>query len=248
MHPHSRCGRDDQAGEDGFQPLPKDDRLECCGKSLNLFTPDNRFRKLCFRIVTHKVFDNIIMMFILLSGVRTWRPWPLRICCCSAAVASAHALSPSLSLPPSLSLSLCLSLSHSLSDQRVLCHPYLRLFTPPSGPVPRRPATQVVLALQSNASEPTPGWATFFQVSDIVFNLIFFLECGAKVVALGWHGTGQHAYAKNPWNLSDFILLLGSSVCTCRGPRASFACARLHRRVVLVAGLCARAHSWWSSW
>ncbi len=56
--------------------------------------------------------------------------------------------------------------------------------------------------------------ASLFEISDLVFNCVFLLECVMKVIALGWYSTGPSAYIRNWWNVSDFVLLVGSLVCT----------------------------------
>ena len=73
---------------------------------------------------------------------------------------------------------------------------------------------QVSLALQSSAATPTPAMAQVFWISDIAFNAVFILECAAKVVALGLYSTGTSSYLRNAWNVADFVLLIGSVLCT----------------------------------
>ncbi len=58
-----------RAGEDGFQPTSRDEVPDMQGVSLNLFDRHSRIRQQAFRIVNHKVFEGIIMAFIVMSGV-----------------------------------------------------------------------------------------------------------------------------------------------------------------------------------
>jgi hypothetical protein len=67
--------------------------------------------------------------------------------------------------------------------------------------------------MQSNTEKVSPKVALVNQITDHIFNLAFFLEFALKVVALGWRGTGPSAYSRNPWNVADFILLMGSITC-----------------------------------
>ena len=73
---------------------------------------------------------------------------------------------------------------------------------------------QVVLAIQTSVLHPTAGLQLLYQYSDIMFNVAFLVEFLLKVVALGWWNTGAAAYMRNFWNVSDFVLLVGSIACT----------------------------------
>jgi hypothetical protein len=73
---------------------------------------------------------------------------------------------------------------------------------------------QLILAFQANNDTPSPTVAAIYQIADICFNAVFTLECMMKVIALGWRSTGPSAYILNMWNLSDFVLLVGSLICT----------------------------------
>ena len=48
-------------------------------------------------------------------------------------------------------------------------------------------------------------------MADIVFTGLFFIEALLKIVAQGLVLNGPESYLRDPWNVSDFILLLGSA-------------------------------------
>ena len=69
------------------------------------------------------------------------------------------------------------------------------------------------MAVQSSFVDPSAELLSLFQIADVVFNSVFFIEFVMKVVALGWYKTGPSAYIRNLWNVSDFVLLVGSVIC-----------------------------------
>jgi hypothetical protein len=114
-----------QAGEDGFQPTSRDEAPEMTGVSLGLFSTRSRIRHLAFFIINHRVFEGIVMGFIILSGVRGTcmsRDWNWGVESC----AHSRYLSPTVT-PASFSC----SPSHSFSAR-----PQYLLF--PSFPRPKR--------------------------------------------------------------------------------------------------------------
>ncbi len=74
---------------------------------------------------------------------------------------------------------------------------------------------QLLLAAQASYSETPPLLQAISDVMDPTFNAVFFMEFVLKVIALGWYSTGRSAYIRNPWNVADCVLLLGSCLCTC---------------------------------
>ena len=49
----------------------------------------------------------------------------------------------------------------------------------------------------------------FVEDSEIVFQIVFILECVAKVIAMGFV-IGKKAYLSDPWNWLDFLVVVTS--------------------------------------
>ena len=158
-------------GTESINANGKDDVLEVTGTALNLFPVTSPLRLFAFQFITSPFFENIIMVFILASGVR----------------------------PPELLAAFPVPFAAvpSTDPLAVACKRF-----------------QVLLAVQASFITPPPGFVAACQVADVIFNFVFLLEFILKVIALGWYSTGRSAYIRNAWNVTDFVLLVGSIIGT----------------------------------
>jgi hypothetical protein len=60
---------------------------------------------------------------------------------------------------------------------------------------------------EGGALVSTGSWRnTLIARSELIFTLIFTMECGFKITALGF--TGKQGYLHDPWNWLDFIVVI----------------------------------------
>ena len=54
-------------------------------------------------------------------------------------------------------------------------------------------------------------WNSFLDVLDLIFSIIFLVECVLKVIGMGFI-RHKHAYLRNGWNWIDFIIVVVSVI------------------------------------
>lgn len=63
--------------------------------------------------------------------------------------------------------------------------------------------------------DPNSTYSKILYYIDVVFTLLFFLECSIKIIALGFlfcnlEEEGREAYLRSAWNMLDFIVVAAS--------------------------------------
>ncbi|KAL1524565.1 hypothetical protein AB1Y20_019455 [Prymnesium parvum] len=71
-------------------------------------------------------------------------------------------------------------------------------------------ASSICLALDSPRLIPDSFLSKFLFVTDNCWVVIFLAECILKVISFGFVQNGPKSYLRDPWNVLDFIIVLGS--------------------------------------
>jgi len=64
----------------------------------------------------------------------------------------------------------------------------------------------IIIGTEADHGESSDSARTFFEVTEITFVVVFFVEAALKIFGFGF------SYFKDGWNITDFIIVIGSVV------------------------------------
>jgi len=74
--------------------------------------------------------------------------------------------------------------------------------------------SSLLLSLDNPLNDPNGSLTQALYAFDIIFTVIFAIECSMKIIALGFIANGKKSYLRKGWNVLDFTIVLMSIVST----------------------------------
>ena len=70
--------------------------------------------------------------------------------------------------------------------------------------------SSILLALDNPLNDPNGEMSKALQILDIVMTVLFTMECGIKIIVMGFIANGRRSYLRDGWNRLDFFIVLVS--------------------------------------
>lgn len=67
--------------------------------------------------------------------------------------------------------------------------------------------SSLLLAIRTPLMNDDSRLVETLEVLDLIFTIVFFIECAMKIIALGFLMNGPTSYIREPWNVLDFVIV-----------------------------------------
>lgn len=68
----------------------------------------------------------------------------------------------------------------------------------------------ILLTLDNPNMDPNGNLANTLSYLDYILTVLFTLECSVNIILFGFFCNGKKAYARDPWNIMDLIIVFFS--------------------------------------